>query len=237
MQFVRTALGTLTGLTIFWSLSLYILDYPTWRWCIAGLAFCMSITIYLKGFYIGTDSLRGRFHLILGTGAGLLAIAIIGTLMEIPQPLMISLHCLARLVLLVSVTLMFIGLKKQGYTLSAGEWLEVLMVYFALAGTGLWFFYMKFAVTDILLTVLVYLSLMILLVTMSVVRIYLGSNLGWRWTAGAVGVLFISLGDMAMAYGSSAALAVSTSTNLEALQYGAWGALCFIMTLVSLQFE
>lgn len=234
---MRAALGTVTGLAVFWSLALFFLQNPLWQWCVAIMGACMTVTIFLKGFYIGHDTLRGRFHMILGTGAGLLALAIIGTLMVIPQPFMVSLHCFARIVLLISVLLMFLGLKKQGYTLTTTEWAEVLLVYLALAGTGLWFFYFKFAVASLMLTVLIYLSLIILLVTMSVVRVYLGSNLGWRWTAGAVGVLFITLGDMGLAYGSAVNLATSTSASLDILQYGGWGLLCLIMTLVSLQFE
>jgi len=237
MEFSRTTISTITGLALFWCLSLFFLSDPMWRWCIAIMAGCMTATIYLKAFYIGTDSLRGRFHLILGTGGFLLTISISCTLMAISEPLMLSLHCLTRIVLLVSVLLMFLGLKKQGYTLSIGQWGEVLLVYALITGIGLWFFYVTFDVTDLLLTVLVYLSLLVLLVTISVVRIYLGSNLGWLWTAGAVAVLFITLGDMGMAYASSANLTTSSFKSLEIIQYGGWGTLCLIMTMVSLQFE
>ena len=237
MQFLRATLGTLTGLGVFWGFALFFLGDPLWQWCIVVLGTSMTLTIFLKGFYIGMDSLRGRFHAILGTGAALLTLAIIGTLVEIPHHFMVTLHCLARIVLLLSVALMHLGLKKQGYSLSITEWAEVLVVFLALAGTGLWFFFVTFTITDLLLTLLVYLSLSILLVTISVVRIYLGSNLGWRWTLGAVAVLFITLGDMAMAYCSSAGLSAVNLASLEILQYGAWGMLCLIMTLVSLQFE
>ncbi len=237
MQFIRATLGTLTGLGVFWGIALFFLDNPLWRWCIVVLGLSMTLTIFLKGFYIGMDSLRGRFHAILGTGAALLTLSIIGTLVAIPHNLMVSLHCLARVVLLLSVVLMHLGLKKQGYSLSIAEWAEVLVVFLALAGTGLWFFYVTFTINDLLLTLLVYLSLIILLVTISVVRIYLGSNLGWRWTFGAVGVLFITLGDMAMAYCSSVGLSATNLASLEILQFTSWGMLCLIMSLVSLQFE
>ena len=237
MQIMRVTLGTLTGLGVFWGFALFFLENPLWQWCVVVLGASMTLTIFLKGFYIGMDSLRGRFHAILGTGAALLTLAIIGTLVEIPHHFMVSLHCLARVVFVISVALMHLGLKKQGYSLSITEWAEVLVVFVALAGTGLWFFYVTFTIPDVLLTLLVYLSLAILLITLSVVRIYLGSNLGWLWTLGAVSVLFITLGDIAMAYSSSAGLSAANLASLGILQYSAWGMLCLIMTLVSLQFE
>jgi len=237
MKLMRTATATVLGLAIFWCLALIVLGNPLWQWSIAVMGGCMTLAIFLKALHIGRDTLRGRFHVILSSGLGLVTISIIATLLEIPQPIMVTLHCFARIILLLSVTLMFLGLKKQGYSLSAYEWGEVLLVYLTLSATGLWFFYVTFEVTDLLLTLLIYLSLTVLLVTISVVRIYLGSNIGWLWTAGAVGVLFITLGDMGMAYGYSTSLNPSTSAALEMLQYGSWGVLGIILTCVGLNVD
>lgn len=48
-----------------------------------------------------------------------------------------GLHYLARFIFIVSVALMFIGLMKQGYTLSAGDWVVVLVLFTALAAVEL----------------------------------------------------------------------------------------------------
>jgi hypothetical protein len=143
-----------------------------------------------------------------------------------------GLHYLARFIFIVSVALMFLGLQKQGYTLSAGAWIVVLLVFAALAATGLWFFYTLYAGATILMSILVYMSLFIMLEVLGVVEVYLGSNLGVRWTAGALSVLCVTLGDMSMAYGAVSGLPV-----WETVQYLSWSLLGVIMGIISLLWD
>jgi hypothetical protein len=82
------------------------------------------------------------------------------------------------------------------------------------------------------MTILVYVSLFIMFETMAVVRIYLGSDLGWRWTAGALSVICITVGDMAMAYSAASGLAV-----WETVQYLGWSVLGVIMCIISLMWD
>jgi len=53
-----------------------------------------------------------------------------------------------------------------------------------------------------------------------------------RWTAGALSVLFITLGDLSMAYGAASGLAV-----WEAVQYLSWIGLGFIMGIICLLWD
>jgi hypothetical protein len=136
------------------------------------------------------------------------------------------------LIFIVSVFVMFIGLMKQGYTLSGGDWVQVLVVFAILTAIGLWFFHSLYAGATVLMSILVYKSLFIMLEALAVVRIYLGSDLGWRWTAGALSVICITVGDMGMAYSTTSGLAV-----WEIVQYLGWSIRSVIMCIISLMWD
>jgi hypothetical protein len=185
-----------------------------------------------KAFYLRLDTLRGKFHLILGAGAIILCAAITaGLLSTTPWPIF-GLHYVARFIFILAVFMMFVGLMKQGYTLSVGNWVQVLVVFGILAAIGLWLFYSLYAGASVLMSILVYMSLFIMLETIAVIRVYVGSDLGWRWTAGAVSVICITVGDMGMAYGVTSGAAV-----WEIVQYLGWSALSIIMCIISLMWD
>ena len=121
---------------------------------------------------------------------------------------------------------------KQGYTLSLGDWIQILVVFVILAGIGLWLFHSLYAGATVLMIILVYMSLFIMLETMAVIRVYLGSDLGWRWTAGALSVMCVTVGDMSMAYSATSGLAV-----WETVQYLSWSVMVAIMCIISLMWD
>jgi hypothetical protein len=205
---------------------------PIWKWGAAIIALCFGVSGVGKALYLRLDTLRGRFHLILAIGALILCAAIIVGLLSTTPWQIFSLHYLARLIFIVSVALMFVGLMKQGYTLSVGDWIIVLVVFAALAAIGLWFFYTLYAGATLLMSILVYMSLFIMLEVLAVVEVYLGSNLGVRWTAGALSVMCVTLGDMSMAY-----FAVSGLPIWETVQYLSWSGLGFIMGIICLLWD
>jgi hypothetical protein len=214
------------------SVALLALGNPLWKWGTALIALCFGVAGVGKGLYLKLDTLRGKFHLILGSGALIFCAAIVVGMVSTTPWQIFGLHYLARFIFIVSVALMFIGLMKQGYTLSAGDWVVVLALFTALAATGLWFFYTLYAGATTLMSVLVYMSLFIMLEVLGVVQVYLGSNLGVRWTAGALSVIFVTLGDMSMAY-----YAVSSLPVWETIQYLSWSVLCFIMGVICLLWD
>ena len=232
MKAFRVFIGMVMGLSFVGSLVLLALGNPIWKWGAAIISLCFGIAALGKAFYLKLDTLRGKFHLILGTGALILGIAIIvGLVSETPEYIF-GLQYLARLIFMLSVFMMFTGLVKQGYSLSFGDWVQVLVVFAILAGIGLWLFHTLYAGATVLMTILVYVSLFIMFETMAVVRIYLGSDLGWRWTAGALSVICITVGDMAMAYSAASGLAV-----WETVQYLGWSVLGVIMCIISLMWD
>jgi hypothetical protein len=214
------------------SVALLALGNPLWKWGTALIALCFGVAGVGKGLYLKLDTLRGKFHLILGSGALIFCAAIVVGLVSITPWQIFGLHYLARFIFIVSVALMFIGLMKQGYTLSATDWIIVLVVFAALATAGLWFFYTLYAGATELMSILVYMSLFIMLEVLGVVQVYLGSNLGVRWTAGALSVMFVTLGDMSMAY-----FAVSGLPIWETVQYLSWSVLGFIMGIICLLWD
>lgn len=232
MKALRVFIGIVMGLSFVGSLVLLVLGDPTWKWGAAIIALCFGIAALGKAFYLRIDTLRGKFHVILGAGALIFGIAIIvGLVSEVPEYIF-GLQYLARFIFMLSVFMMFIGLVKQGYSLAFGDWIQVLVVFIILAGIGLWFFHTLYAGATVLITILVYISLFIMLETIAVVRIYLGSDLGWRWTAGALSVIAITIGDMAMAYSATSGLVV-----WETVQYLGWSVLGVIMCIISLMWD
>lgn len=232
MKGLRVFIGAVMVLAFVVSLVLLILSDPNWRWCSGIIALCFGVAALGKAVHLRLNTLRGRFHLILGTGAVAFTAAItVGLTSTTPDPIFI-LHYLARLVFIISVGLMFAGLMKQGYSLSFLEWIQVLLVFAILTGVGLWLFYSLYAGATVLMSVLVYLSLFLLFETLAVVRVYLGSDLGWRWTAGALSVFFVTLGDMAMAYSATSGLAA-----WEIVQYLSWSIMASIMCIISLMWD
>jgi hypothetical protein len=232
MKALRIFIGMVMGLSFVGSLVLLALGNPMWKWGAGIIVLCFGIAALGKAFYLKLDTLRGKFHVILGAGALILSIAIIvGLVSETPEYIF-GLQYLARFIFMLSVFMMFIGLVKQGYSLSVGDWVQVLVVFAILAGIGLWLFHTLYAGATVLMTILVYISLFIMLETMAVVRIYLGSDLGWRWTAGALSVMCITVGDMAMAYSATSGLVV-----WETVQYLGWSVLGVIMCIISLMWD
>lgn len=232
MKALRALIWIVMVLSLVGSVALLALGDPIWKWGSAIIMLCFGVAGVGKAFYLRLDTLRGRFHLILSAGALLFCAAIIVGLLSTTPWQIFGLHYLARFIFLVSVVLMFVGLMKQGYTLSAGDWGTVLGVFIALAAIGLWFFYTLYAGGTVLMSVLIYMSLFIMLVVLANVQVYLGSNLGLRWTAGALSVLCITLGDLSMAYSAASGLAV-----WEAVQYLSWIGLGFIMGIICLLWD
>jgi len=214
------------------SLVLLALGNPLWKWGAAIIALCFGVAGVGKALHLKLDTLRGKFHLILGIGALIFCAAIVAGLLSTTEWQIFGLHYLARFIFIVSVGLMFVGLMKQGYTLSAGNWIVVLLLFAALAATGLWFFYTLYAGATVLMSILVYMSLFIMLEVLAVVQVYLGSSLGVRWTAGALSVMCVTLGDMSMAY-----FAVSGLPIWETVQYLSWSTLGFIMGIICLLWD
>jgi hypothetical protein len=232
MKAVRAFIGIVMGLSFVGSVALLALADPIWKWGAGIIALCFGVAALGKAFYLRLNTLRGQFHVILGAGAVIFGIAIIvGLLSKTPEHIF-GLHYLARLIFILSVFMMFIGLMRQGYTLSGGDWVQVLVVFAILAAIGLWLFHSLYAGATVLMSILVYMSLFIMLETLTVVRIYLGSNLGWRWTAGALSVICITVGDMGMAYSTTSGLAV-----WEIVQYLGWNILSVIMCIISLMWD
>lgn len=232
MKAVRVFIGIVMGVSFVGSLVLLALADPTWKWGAGITALCFGAAALGKALYLKLDTLRGKFHVILGAGAVIFGIAIIvGLISEIPAHIF-GVHYLARFIFMLAVFMMFIGLMKQGYTLSIGDWIQVLVVFVILAGIGLWLFHTLYAGATVLMSILVYASLFIMLETMAVVRVYLGSDLGWRWTAGALSVMCITVGDMGMAYTATSGLAV-----WETVQYLGWSCLSVIMCIISLMWD
>jgi hypothetical protein len=214
------------------SVVLLALGNPLWKWGTAAIALCFGVAGVGKALYLKLDTLRGKFHLILATGALIFCAAIVVGLLSTTPWQIFGLHYLARLIFIVSVALMFVGLMKQGYTLSAGNWVVALLLFAVLTAIGLWFFYTLYAGATTLMSILVYMSLFIMLEVLAVVQVYLGSNLGVRWTFGALSVMCVTLGDMSMAY-----YAVSALPIWETVQYLSWSVLCFIMGVICLLWD
>jgi hypothetical protein len=214
------------------SVALLGLGNPLWKWGAAIIALCFGVAGVGKALYLKLDTLRGKFHLILGIGALIFCAAIVVGLVSTTPWQIFGLHYLARFIFIVSVALMFVGLMKQGYTLSARDWVVALLLFAALAAIGLWFFYTLYAGATELMSILVYMSLFIMLEVLAVVQVYLGSNLGVRWTAGALSVMCVTVGDMSMAY-----FAVSGLPIWETVQYLSWSVLGFIMGIICLLWD
>lgn len=232
MKAFRALIWIVMVLSAIGSVVLLALGNPMWKWGAAIIMLCFGVAGVGKALYLKLDTLRGRFHLILSIGALIFCAAIVVGLLSTTPWQIFGLHYLARLIFIVSVALMFIGLMKQGYTLSGGDWVKVLVLYIMLAAVGLWFFYTLYAGATVLMSILIYMSLFILLEVLGVVQVYLGSNLGVRWTAGALSVVFVTLGDMSMAYSAASGLAV-----WEAVQYLSWIGLGFIMGVICLLWD
>ena len=232
MKAFRALIWIVMILSAIGSVALLGLGNPIWKWGAAIIMLCFGVAGVGKAFHLKLDTLRGKFHLILATGALLFCAAIVVGLLSTTPWQIFGLHYLARFIFLVSVALMFVGLMKQGYTLSVGDWVVVLVVFAALAATGLWFFYTLYAGATVLMSVLIYMSLFIMLVVLANVQVYLGSNLGVRWTAGALSVLCITLGDLSMAYFAASGLPV-----WEVVQYLSWIGLGVIMGIICLLWD
>ena len=214
------------------SVVLLALGNPLWKWGTGIIALCFGVAGIGKALHLQLSTLRGRFHLILGIGALIFCAAIVVGLLSTTQWQIFGLHYLARLIFILSVALMFIGLIRQGYTLSLDDWIIAVVIFAALSAIGLWFFYTLYAGASVQMSILVYMSLFIMLEVLAVVQIYLGSNLGVRWTAGALSVAFVTLGDMSMAYNAVSGLPV-----WEAVQYLSWSMLSFIMGVICLLWD
>ncbi len=232
MKAFRALIWIVMILSAIGSVALLALGNPLWKWGAVIIALCFGVAGVGKALHLKLDTLRGKFHLILGIGALIFCAAIAVGLVSTTPWQIFGLHYLARFIFIVSVALMFVGLMKQGYTLSAGDWVVVLLLFAALAATGLWFFYTLYAGATVLMSILVYMSLFIMLVVLANVQVYLGSNLGVRWTAGALSVMFVTLGDMSMAY-----FAVSGLPIWETVQYLSWSVLGFIMGIICLLWD
>jgi hypothetical protein len=229
MKIFRALIGVVMGLSFVGSVVLLGLADPLWKWGAGVTTLCFGVAALGKAFHLRMNTLRGRFHLILSAGALILCAAIVVGLVSSTPSYIFGLHYLARFMLILSVLMMLIGLIKRGYTLSAGDWGQVLMVFAVLAAIGLWLFHGLYAGATLLMGILVYMSLLLMFVTLAVVRVYLGSDLGWRWTAGALSVLFITVGDMGMAYSATSSIAA-----WEIVQYLGWSVLSVIMCMISL---
>ena len=232
MKALRALIWIVMGFSFVGSVALLALADPRWKWGAGIIALCLGAAALGKAIHLRLDSLRGRFHVILGAGGLAFGVAIIVGLVSTTPWHIFALHYLARLILIVSVALMFVGLMKQGYTLSGGDWIKVLVLYVILAALGLWLLHSLYAGATVLMSILVYMSLLLLFETMAVVQVYLGSSLGVRWTAGALSVFFITLGDMGMAYSAASGLAA-----WEIVQYLAWSILGVIMCIISLMWD
>ncbi len=229
---LRVIIWIVMVLSAIGSVALLALGNPLWKWGTAIIALCFGVAGVGKALHLKLDTLRGKFHLILGTGALIFCAAIAVGLVSTTPWQIFGLHYLARFIFIVSVALMFIGLMKQGYTLSAGDWVIVLVVFAALATLGLWFFYTLYAGASELMSILVYMSIFIMLEVLAVVQVYLGSSLGVRWTFGGLSVMCVTLGDMSMAY-----FAVSALPIWETVQYLSWSVLGFIMGIICLLWD
>ena len=232
MKAFRALIWIVMILAAIGSVALLALGNPIWKWGAVIIALCFGVAGVGKALHLKLDTLRGKFHLILGIGALIFCAAIAVGLVSTTPWQIFGLHYLARFIFIVSVALMFVGLMKQGYTLSAGNWIVVLLVFAALAATGLWYFYTLYAGATVLMSILVYMSLFIMLEVLGVVQVYLGSNLGARWTFGALSVMCVTLGDMSMAY-----FAVSALPIWETVQYLSWSVLGFIMGIICLLWD
>ncbi|MBN1255214.1 MAG: hypothetical protein JXA50_08080 [Deltaproteobacteria bacterium] len=232
MKLLRVLIGIIMGLSFAGSVVLLALANPLWEWGVAIIALCFAIAALGKALYLRVDTLRGKFHVLLGAGALTLCIAIVVGLVSATPWHIFGVHYLARFILILSVLMMFMGLMKQGYTLSGGDWSQVFIVFAILAAIALWLFYSLYAGATVLMSILIYLSLFLMLETISVIRVYLGSNLGWRWTAGALSVMCITVGDMGMAYSATSGLVA-----WEIVQYMGWGIMATIMCIISLMWD
>ena len=229
---LRAFIGIVMGLSFVGSLALLALGNPNWKWGAGIIVLCVGAATLGKAVHLRLNTLRGRFHVILGAGGVAFGVAIIVGLISTTPWQIFGLHYLARFILIVSVGLMFIGLMKQGYTLSVGDWIKVLVLYALLAAVGLWLLHSLYAGASALMSILVYMSLLLLFETVAVVQVYLGSDLGLRWTAGALSVFFITLGDMGMAYSATSGLVA-----WEIVQYLSWSILGVIMCIISLMWD
>lgn len=232
MKALRVFIWIVMILSAIGSLALLALGDPIWKWGAAIISLCFGVAGVGKAFHLKLDTLRGKFHLILSIGALIFCAAIVVGLVSTTPWQIFGLHYLARFIFIVSVALMFVGLMKQGYTLSARDWVVALLLFAALAAIGLWFFYTLYAGATVLMSILVYMSLFIMLEVLCVVQVYLGSNLGVRWTAGALSVMCVTLGDTSMAY-----FAVSGLPVWEVVQYLSWSVLGFIMGIICLLWD
>jgi len=205
---------------------------PIWKWGAVIIMLCFGVAALAKAFHLRLNTLRGKFHVILGSAAVIFCAAIMVGLLSATPWQIFGVHYLARFIFILAVFMMLIGLMKQGYTLSAGDWAQVLVVFAILASIGLWLFYNLYAGATVLMSILVYMSLFIMLETLAVVRVYLGSDLGWRWTAGGLSVLCITLGDMSMAYSATSGIA-----GWEIVQYLSWSVTAAIMCVISLMWD
>jgi hypothetical protein len=232
MKVFRALIWIVMILAAIGSLALLALGNPLWKWGTAIIALCFGVAGVGKALHLKLDTLRGKFHLILSIGALIFCAAIVVGMVSTTPWQIFGLHYLARFIFIVSVALMFVGLMKQGYTLSAGDWVVALLLFAALTAIGLYFFYTLYAGATTLMSILVYMSLFIMLEVLAVVQVYLGSSLGVRWTAGALSVMCVTLGDMSMAY-----FAVSGLPVWETVQYLSWSVLGFIMGVICLLWD
>ncbi len=232
MKAFKVLVGSLMVLSLIGSVVLMLMANPLWPWGSALTAFFFATAAVSKAFYLGPGTLRGKFHFILATGALFLFAAMVVMLVSGTTGVAYTLHYLARFVFIVSVAMMFLGLLKQGYSLSLWEWVQVVLAFGIITGVALWFFYGLYAGASLMTSVLVYMSIVLMFITLAVVRVYLGSSLGWRWTGGAISVLFITLGDMALAYYSTTA-----SPVWEITQFISWSVMAGIMCVISLMWD
>ncbi len=232
MKALRVLIGIVMAFAIVMGVTLLLLVDPIWKWGTVIIMVCFGVAALAKAFYLRLNTLRGKFHVILGSGAVIFCAAIMAGLLSATPWQIFGLHYLTRFIFILSVFMMLVGLMKQGYTLSFGNWAQVLMAFAIPAAIGLWLFYSLYAGATILMNILVYMSLFIMLETLAVIRVYLGSDLGWRWTAGALSVICITVGDMSMAYSATSGIA-----GWEIVQYLSWSVMAAIMCVISLMWD
>ncbi len=169
--------------------------------------YIFSIVAWRKAISLGLENVRARLIAFLGTGGFLIALGFTfqGTLAHV-------FSVVGYTLLIVGILMMFINLYRMGYTLEISEWIQVISVFLLVLGISLYLgLNYGFSPYGWLLTIL---SLAVIFLSSSVLRIFWGSDLGRRWMLGVTSAFIFGIATVLLAsYMSSELLAFYIVSN------------------------
>lgn len=186
------------GLAILAGIYAYLVD----RNLLFPSLFFVSVVFFIsairKVFIVGADTLRGRFWAVFSSIGVFMALSVFWEPVSFPNLLM---NLLARFTLMISIVMMSVGLAVRGFFIRGVRLLWVLLSFILISLIMLYLAFhsplgvswaILFAIADVLVFTFTIYNLLV----------YLGSELGRRWTEGTLAMLTYIVADMAFIMGN-----------------------------------